>query len=255
MTKSIDKVGLIYQPCGLGDILFLQKLAYHIKDLGYEVYWPVVHELKWLADYIPDFNFVSWGDDESPITGPPLPESCQFPYKEKYIQGAPTSISDDLYFFQGFSNYQPIMAGKYDSISLDWKDWRDHIKFVRNKEKEDKLFYDVLGLKDGEPYVLVNRYWCTRPRVEICERISTNPSDYGDLKVVEASHVQGYSIFDWCKVIENASAYNFIETAWNYLFESSEMYDKVKDKPMFLHHRWGDWSQTRYLFNLPWQYQ
>jgi hypothetical protein len=32
------KTGLIYQPCGLGDILFLQKLAYHIKNLGYEVY-------------------------------------------------------------------------------------------------------------------------------------------------------------------------------------------------------------------------
>jgi hypothetical protein len=28
------KIGLIYQPCGLGDILFLQKLAHHIKDQG-----------------------------------------------------------------------------------------------------------------------------------------------------------------------------------------------------------------------------
>jgi hypothetical protein len=62
-------------------------------------------------------------------------------------------------------------------------------------------------------------------------------------------------LFDWCKVIEKAAAYNFIETSWNYLFETSELFDKVKDKPMFLHHRWGDWSQTRYLFNLPWQYQ
>ena len=56
-------------------------------------------------------------------------------------------------------------------------------------------------------------------------------------------------------MIENAGAYNFIETAWNYLFETSELFDKVKDKPMFLHHRWGDWSETRYLFNFPWQYQ
>jgi hypothetical protein len=41
------KTGLIYQPCGLGDILFLQKLAHHIKDQGYEVYWPVVYEFEW----------------------------------------------------------------------------------------------------------------------------------------------------------------------------------------------------------------
>lgn len=40
MTKSSNsKIGLIYQPCGLGDILFLQKLAHYIKGLGYEVYW------------------------------------------------------------------------------------------------------------------------------------------------------------------------------------------------------------------------
>jgi hypothetical protein len=82
-----------------------------------------------------------------------------------------------------------------------------------------------------------------------------NPADYGGAQVIEARHIEGYSLFDWCKVIENASAYNFIETSWNYLFETSELFDKVKDKPMFLHHRWGDWSQTRYLFNLPWQYQ
>ena len=39
------KIGLIYQPCGLGDILFLQKLGYKMKEMGYEVYWPVACEL------------------------------------------------------------------------------------------------------------------------------------------------------------------------------------------------------------------
>jgi hypothetical protein len=249
------KIGLIYQPCGLGDILFLQKLAHHIKDQGYEIYWPVVSEFEWLNDYIPDFNFISWGDKEVKLTRPPLPDHVQFPGIEHYLPEKQTEITDDLFYFQGFGNYQPIMAGKYDSVGMDWKDWRDHIKFVRNQEKEDKLFYDVLGLKDDDVYVLVNRYWCTRPQVEICDRISVNPADYGGAQVVEAKHIEGYSLFDWCKVIEKAAAYNFIETSWNYLFETSELFDKVKDKPMFLHHRWGDWSQTRYLFNLPWQYQ
>jgi hypothetical protein len=75
------KTGLIYQPCGLGDILFLQKAAHYMQEeLDYKVYWPVIHEFKWLSDYIPYFEFVSWGDDDQKITGPPLPESCQFPY-------------------------------------------------------------------------------------------------------------------------------------------------------------------------------
>ena len=98
----MEKIGLIYQPCGLGDILFLQKVAYHIKDLGYEVYWPVVHELAWLNDYIPDFNFVSWGDTETKLTGPPLPDSVKFPFKEQYLQEKQTEITDELYYFQVF---------------------------------------------------------------------------------------------------------------------------------------------------------
>ena len=48
------KVGLIYVPCGLGDILFSQKIAHHIKSLGYEVYWPVLPQFNWLNDYIKD---------------------------------------------------------------------------------------------------------------------------------------------------------------------------------------------------------
>jgi|TARA_B100002019_G_scaffold143242_1_gene123457 hypothetical protein len=250
------KTALIYQPCGLGDILFLQKAAYFMKEAGYEVWWPVVHEFKWLSDYIPDFNFVSWGDDDSPVNGStqPVPQSCQFPHREEYVHGAPSKITDDLFFFQGFGDYKPIMAGKYDHVGLDWSDWRDYVLFNRNKEKEDELYYKVLGLNDDSTYVLVNRYWCTRPKIEICDRISVNPDDYGGAQVVETRHIPGYTLFDWCKVIEKAAGYNFIETAWNYLFESPELFSKVKDKPMFLHHRWGNWTEVQYLFNLPWKY-
>ena len=147
------------------------------------------------------------------------------------------------------------MAGKYDHVGLDWSDWRDYVLFNRNKEKEDELYYKVLGLNDDSTYVLVNRYWCTRPKIEICDRISVNPDDYGGAQVVETRHIPGYTLFDWCKVIEKAAGYNFIETAWNYLFESPELFSKVKDKPMLLHHRWGNWNEVRYLFNLPWNYQ
>ena len=250
------KTALIYQPCGLGDILFLQKAAYFMKEAGYEVWWPVVHEFKWLSDYIPDFNFVSWDDDDSPVNGStqPVPQSCQFPHRDEYIHGAPSKISDELFFFQGFGDYKPIMAGKYDHVGLDWSDWRDYVLFNRNKEKEDELYYKVLGLNDDSTYVLVNRYWCTRPKIEICDRISVNPDDYGGAQVVETRHIPGYTLFDWCKVIEKAAGYNFIETAWNYLFESPELFSKVKDKPMFLHHRWGNWTEVQYLFNLPWKY-
>ena len=57
-------------------------------NLGIRFTDPVIHEFKWLKEYIPHFEFVSWGDDENPVNGStePIPESCQFPYKERYIQ-------------------------------------------------------------------------------------------------------------------------------------------------------------------------
>ena len=251
----MEKIGLIYQPCGLGDILFLQKVAYHIKDLGYEVYWPVVHELAWLNDYIPDFNFVSWGDTETKLTGPPLPDSVKFPFKEQYLQEKQTEITDELYYFQGFIPGDPIMAGKYNQIDLDWSDWRDYVRFNRNKEKENSLFYDVLGLKDEDEYVFVNRTLSTRPHLMFYEHISNSPDHY-KCNVVEMSIVPGYSLFDWFKVFAQAKKIHMIETATNYFLESPELYDTMSKKDLTLYHRpWGSWSEIDYLFNLPWKYQ
>ena len=64
------------------------------------------------------------------------------------------------------------MRGKYDSIGIDWKDWRDYIKFNRNVEKENSLYYDVLGLKDDDEYVFVNRNFCTVPNPDVYSNIS-----------------------------------------------------------------------------------
>lgn len=249
------KTGLIYQPCGLGDILFLQKLAHHIQDQGYKVYWPVIHEYKWLNDYIEDFEFVSWDDDKEPINGPPLPDSCQFPFKEKYIPGAPTEVTDELYFYQGFMDDKPTMAGKYNRINLPFEDWSKYVKFKRNKEKEDELFYNVLGLKDDDEYVFINRLWCKRPKLEFYPGIpDADDETYEGFKVVENQMIDGFSIFDWCKVYEKASGFYMVETSINYVLESPQLFDIIKTKPLYLKHRWNNYSEVAYLHKLPWNY-
>ena len=251
----MEKIGLIYQPCGLGDILFLQKVAYDMKDKGYEVYWPIVNELMWLTDYIPDFNFVSWDDGDPEISGPPLPDTVKFPFKEQYHPKKATEITDELYFFQGFLDGDPIMAGKYNQIGLDWRDWRDYIKFNRNKEKEDRLYYDVLGLKDDDEYVLVNKTFATKPHLMFYENIPDSPTYYG-CTVVEMGVMPEYSMFDWFKVFANARDIQMIESAPNYFLESPELYDIISKKNLTLYHRpWGSWSEVDYLHNLPWKYQ
>jgi hypothetical protein len=255
------KVGLIYVPCGLGDILFSQKIAHHIKSLGYEVYWPVLPQFNWLNDYIKDFTFVSDPQGKYiPYQGLIMPDSTIFPGKEFYSINTETIISEDLFFFQGFRSYDPIMSGKYDSIGLDWGDWRDYIKFSRNKEKENSLYYDVLGLRDGDEYVFVNKNFCTVPNPEVYTNISVDENYYG-CKVIDMNLVLGYSLFDWCKVLENCREINMIETSLNYLLESSVLFDTIKTKKLTLHHRctgkFGHenlWKDVEYLHKLPWNY-
>jgi hypothetical protein len=246
------KIGMIYQPCGLGDILFLQKLAYSMKDEGYEVYWPVVHELEKLNDYIPEFNFVSWSDKGNLLKRPPLPDNVNFPYKSSYLPETPTNKTDEFYFFQGFANHQPVMAGKYNSIGMDWSDWRDYIKFDRNLEKEKELYYDVLGLKDDDEYILVGNKYGTRPQVY--EYNIPIPKTRAGSKIIYLDILENFFIFDWCKVFENAQEVCMIETSFNYLLESSQMFNIMKTKKLNLYHRNRNFYQVQYLFNLPWNY-
>jgi hypothetical protein len=248
------KNALIYQPCGLGDILFLQKIAHKIKNDGYDVYWPVVHELEWLSEYIPDFNWVSWQDYDNKLTGPPLPDHVDFPMKDRYVPGIPSYKEDDFYLFQGFIPTSPVMAGKYNAVGEDWTDWRDWVIFNRNKEKENDLYYNVLNLKDDSEYVLVNRSYGTRPHIMHSDQISNNSNDYG-LPVVELYHIPTFSMFDWCKVFENAQQVVSIETAVCYMLESPSMFEAMSNKKLQLHSRIRNFSEVDYLFKLPWEYR
>lgn len=247
------RVGLIYQPCGLGDILFLQKLGHYIQSLGYEIYWPVVHELAWLNDYISDFKFVSWCDSDALLTGPPLPGHVHFPGKEIYLPGNSTFANNNLFFFQGSVDGPLVMRRKYDSVGLEFKDWRLFVKFKRNRDREKQLLYELLGDDLSEPYVFINRNYQTRPIRKVLSVISEDPQDYG-CKVVSMKLMPGYSIFDWLSVIENAKAIYMVESALNYVLESPQVFSTIAGKPLFLYSRHNDFSQVSYLFSLPWKY-
>ena len=56
-----NKICLINQPAGLGDILLCQKIANHVIELGYKVIWPVVDQYNYISEYIinPNIEFCS----------------------------------------------------------------------------------------------------------------------------------------------------------------------------------------------------
>jgi len=227
----MDKICLIRQPAGLGDILYTQKIYKDLVSKGYEVVWPVIDEFLWLNDYL-DTKFISINSD--------------FPLKEYYNQFYVFNYNNgDLKFIplqdaDRLISGERIMASKYKLYGIESSDWSNYLKFNRNHKKEDKLFYETLGLKDGEEYCLTLRNYGSPPN------FLKFPINYvGNLKIVELDFYEGFTLFDWCKVIENASEMHLIDSSINYIIDLLTL----KSDRLFLYtRRPNNFSEIDYIF-------
>lgn len=71
--KNSNKLCLVYQPLGIGDVFYCQGIGNHYLEKGYQVIWPLASHVMYLKDYIdsPGIEFVDVTSD--------------FPGKEKYM--------------------------------------------------------------------------------------------------------------------------------------------------------------------------
>jgi hypothetical protein len=222
---------LIVQPAGLGDILFCQKIGFYYYNQGYRIIWPVDEVyLNDVRSYVDSpFNFV-----------PRMALSSREPiFRSDYIylplDGCST-IMNDL-----------IMISKMKMARVDYdKDWTDYVKIKRNKEKENELFYNILNLRDGEEYVLVNYNFASPPKVY---RQSTRYN--GPLKEVEISFLKGFSLFDWSKVIENATEVFITDSSATLLVE---LLNSSTTKKYTIITRQGNFKELNCMYKLPWTF-
>ena len=70
----------------------------------------------------------------------------------------------------------------------------------------------------NESYTFINKYYGTPP-YHLVYDIKTNSEE----KIVNLEMLEGFTIFDWCKVIENASKISIIDTSLNYIIEKIEL--------------------------------
>ena len=201
------KVCLIRQPAGLGDILYTQKIAAHYRDMGYRILWPVIPEYAWLNDYIRDIRFIS--------------EKESFPYKEIYKSGIINVIENPDFSYVPLQYADltfpkmRIMDAKYELSGVSRENWQNHLNFMRNKKKEDELFYDILELKDNTKYIFSNRMW--GPPYDVKKNTSLVIDK--DLLNIELKFIDGFTLFDWCKVVEHASEIRITHTSIVYIIE------------------------------------
>ena len=180
--------------------------------MGYHVVWPLKDEILWIKEYIPDIEFCSRQDE--------------FPGKQHY--GQDFVILSPQFIYLGLMNTHfwqndygvedqdtcMVMHSKYLMMQLDWTNWSEGFQFDRKIDKENDLYYNVLGLKDESEYIFVNRYANTENR-----RNDQLTFPEFDLPVIDLQILKGFSLFDWCKVIENAQEIHTVHTSMPYLID------------------------------------
>lgn len=240
------KTCLIRQPAGLGDIFFTLKIAKKIiqGNIADIVYWPVIPDFLFIKDYIKHDKliFCNINDD--------------FPYKNVYEEDQRKIIHQPDFLYIPLQradeiNGDLILKAKYNIIDAKWGDWYNFFTYDRNIQKEDELYYDILKLTDGEKYTLVSTSYGSPPdtktaHVEI-------PKD--KTRVVFIDNKKDFTVFDWCKVFENATSIYLVDTCFTYICETLNL----KTTDLHLYSRTPkpqqpSYSQTKFIWRTPWKY-
>lgn len=219
---------IINQSSGLGDIFFTQKIAETLLYNGYDVYWPVKSSISWIDDYLINTRKVFYFDEKDPI----------------YLDNLITITLDGAHNLTGGL----IMPSKYQILDIDWLDWLDYFNFKRNTKKENELYYDVLNLKDNENYTFINKHYGTPPEYKTYDIKEDLNEKNINLEILEE-----FTIFDWIKVIENASKISIIDTCLNYIIEKINI--KTDDLTCFCRNGKSTYNQILPLFKKNWKYK
>jgi len=201
------KTVLIKQPAGMGDILFLHKLADHYATLGHPIIWPIckTYAEQGVGEYLTRFKLVNIQED--------------FPFKEDYQRAGRARVVEFdkciVVCTDGCPGPQHMQA-KYQLVNLDHQGWPTYVDVKRNKSKEDNLFYDVLKIQDGERYAITTPFMGTPP-----EHLSFIEVDAPtSLRKIPIYFYDNFNLFDWCKVLEEAEEFFIEATAPAFLLET-----------------------------------
>jgi hypothetical protein len=197
-----NKICLINQPAGLGDILLCQKVAAHVIELGYKVIWPVVDQYNYISEYLVDPNV----------------EFCsinsEFPGKEFYSEHGLDFIQTDDFLYLPIKNADRVLNSismlyaKFDYCGLSPDDWDKYFSITRNYDRENKIIQHY-NIQPGEKYNVVNKTFATPPNTITNTAIKPKNS----YRTIDMEILGWDRIFDWMGILENAEEIHTVDTS------------------------------------------
>lgn len=207
------------QNAGLGDILFLEPIARQYFIDGHDVYWDTVDIYADIVDYIP---YIHWNKEADH-------------YDKEYN-----------FQFLKMADYDcRIMEAKYEYAGVPFEQWKT-FNYNREYGKEEALI-KLLKLDINEPYRIVHDEYATG-----CE-FKVNISGSANIRNVRIEPIEGFSLFDWSTIIENANEIHAVSTSSLFLFEKLHL---INDPELCLYARHNDpeLHETKYLTSKNWKF-
>lgn len=198
----MEKICIIDQPAGIGDIFYTQKIAKQILARGKadKVVWPVLDHFIYIKDYLKDNNI-------------------EYIKKSKFKPPLNSFVVSLHTADQRHKNVS-VMSAKYIDVGLTDSDWLSHFNFERNESREKKL-YD--RLVSNENYVVISKYYGSPP-TSLKHDIPYN----GDKQTIDINFYEDVNLFDWCMILENASELHMVDTSFMYIVEKLNLKSKIK---------------------------
>jgi hypothetical protein len=185
VTKiPVSKDIAIIQPGKVGDILIVLPIAKHYADLGYKVYWIApkkYHSLLSYAEYVTPLEVVPMNTEVIDLSF-----------------GINTNSEVHKLWMKVRHTLKSFVELKYQIAKVSLSNLRNLV-YNRDLQKEIEV-WDMVYPREN--YILVHSGSDYGRQIEID----------GD-NVVEFTPIDGYTIFDWRKVIENASEIHCIDSS------------------------------------------
>lgn len=222
---------------GLGDIIFSMALIEDFIKLGYDIVWDVQSDYVNIQKHFPHIKFRDKKDSK-----------INHERKEDRILNDGTRVIPIRWADQILKRpFKDVMRAKYDLYHIDWNRWRE-VTWVRDEGAENRLFFEMLKLTLNEEYTLVNRNFRSNQTGKAIIDTTGLPG-----KIIEMQAIEGYTLFDWGKVIENATQIHTVSTSVNYMMEVMEL--KAKELHLYLRKPdEKDFTFVDYIFKKPYIY-
>lgn len=208
-----EQFAVINQPAGLGDILYTLKIADKIIREGATVYWPLIPEYMWLKRHIniPKLLFVPTNKLQFPLLDL-YNSKCVDPVRGnnflylplKYVLHNPKYAVEELPMYSKY-----IMAGMETSAFSWWDVYKDSLVLFASKALK------IFELRvQSVSYIFHNKLVGSPDGTHLAELEPAFRNNYQlDLPIVYNQIIDGYSMFDWFRVLDSATEIHTPDTA------------------------------------------